>query len=272
MQFGSFSPLVIRPHCPYIEIVSKRLAQLGIAQMAKDVFIIIDTETTQSGMVADFAAIVCDRKGNILHETAILVGDFFSDKEKHPLFHIYGDNNDYFSAATLPKRYAAYEAMLQDGRRVLAAVSAVNRFLSKVKAKYPQAIMTAYNLVFDLGKMNNSGIIADELFPNRFCLWHSATEKFANTRAYKQFVLDNHYFGNRTKTGHMGIKTNADVMAKFLLGEGLPDEPHTAYEDAKYYELPILTALVKNSSKSEYMNPKPYNYRDWAVRDHYKVK
>lgn len=239
----------------------------------KKIFVTIDTETTQDGKVADIGIIVSDKQGNVLHETGILIGDFFSDREAHPLFHIYGDKNDVFSAESLPKRYAAYEQMLQDGRRVLASVGAVNRFLSKVKAKYPQAVLTAYNLAFDLGKMNNSGIIADDLFDSRFCLWYASAQKWGNTRAFKQFALENHFFGNRTnKTGHMGIKTNADVMAKYLLGAGLPDEPHTALEDAKYYELPILTALVKNTSPKEYMNPKPYNYRDFAVKDHFKVK
>jgi hypothetical protein len=235
-------------------------------------FVTIDTETTQSNMVADIGIVVSNRAGKILHETGILIGDFFSDKENHPLFHVYGDKNDVFSKASLPARYAAYEAMLQDGRRVLASVGAVNRFLSKVKAKY-NPIMTAYNIAFDLDKMNKSGIVADELFPDRFCLWHAATAKWANTRAFKEFALENHFFGNRTsKTGHMGIKTNADVMAKYLLGAGLADEPHTALEDAKYYEVPILTALVKNTPKQVYMNPPPYNYRDFAVKNHYRVK
>ena len=239
---------------------------------SKKFFLTIDTETTQDGKVADIGIVVSDRKGNIHYETGVLIGDFFSDKEKHPLFHIYGDKNDVFSAASLPARYEAYEQMLQDGRRVLASVNAVNRVLAKIAAKY-SPVLTAYNLAFDRDKMNNSGIVADELFPNSFCLWYAATAKWADTRAYKQFVLENHFFGNRTnKTGHMGIKTNADVMAKFLLGIGLPDEPHTALEDAKYYEVPILTALVKNTSPAEYMNPPPYNYRELAVRDHYRVK
>lgn len=239
---------------------------------AKKFFVTIDTETTQSGMVADIGIVVSDRKGEIHHETGILIGDFFSDKEKHPLFHVYGDKNDVFSKESLPARYAAYEQMLQDGRRVLASVNAVNRYLSKIAAKY-NPVMTAYNLAFDRDKMNNSGIIANELFPQSFCLWHAAVAKWGNTKGFKQFALDNHFFGNRThKTGHMGIKTNADVMAKYLLGPGLADEPHTALEDAKYYEVPILTALVKNTSPKEYMNPKPYNYREFAVRDHFKVK
>lgn len=238
----------------------------------KKFFVTIDTETTQTGMVADIGIVVSDRKGEIHHEAGILLGDFFSDRENHPLFHIYGDKNDVFSAASLPKRYAEYEQMLQDGRRMLASVAAVNRYLSKIAVKY-QPVMTAYNLAFDADKMRNSGIIADELFPQRFCLWHAATEKWANTRAYKNFVLDLHYFGNRThKTGHMGMKTNADVMAKFLLGADLADEPHTALEDAKFYEVPILTKLVQTTSPKQYMNPKPYNYREWALRDHFKVK
>lgn len=238
----------------------------------KKYFVTIDTETTQSGKVADMGIVVSDRKGNIHYEVGILIGDFFSNQEDHPLFHIYGDKNDVFSKESLPARYAAYEQMLQDGRRVLASVGAVNRVLSKIAAKY-SPVMTAYNLAFDRDKMNNSGIIANELFPNQFCLWHAAVAKWANTRQYKSFALRNHFFGNRTsKTGHMGIQTNADVMAKFLLGEGLADEPHTALEDAKYYEVPILTALVKNTSPAEYMNPPPYNYRNFAVRDHFKVK
>lgn len=238
----------------------------------KKFFLTIDTETTQTNMVADMGIVVSDKQGNIHYEMGILIGDFFSDKESHPLFHVFGDKGDVFSKESLPTRYAAYEQMLQDGRRVLASVGAVNRVLSKIAAKY-SPVMTAYNLAFDRDKMNKSGIIANDLFPNQFCLWHAAAAKWGNTRAFLNFALQNHYFGNRTsKTGHMGIQTNADVMAKFLLGAGLADEPHTALEDAKYYEVPILTALVKNTSPADYMNPPPYNYRDFAVRDHFTVK
>ena len=233
-------------------------------------FITIDTETTQTNMVADFAAVVTDKTGKIYHEIGILVGDFFSDKEKHPLFHIFGDKNDVFSKESLPDRYAAYEAMLQNGRRVLASVGAVNRWLAKAQAMY-NPTLTAYNLAFDLGKMNNSGIIADDLFTDRFCLWYAATEKWGHSKAYKDFVLRNHLFGNRTKGGHIGYQTKADAMAKFLLGDELPDEPHTALEDAKFYEVPILTALVKNTSPKNYMNPAPYNWRNHSLRDNFRA-
>lgn len=237
----------------------------------KKFFLTIDTETTQTNMVADFGAVVTDKQGNIHHETGILIGDFFSDREKHPLFHIYGDKNDIFSKESLPARYANYEAMLQNGQRVLASVAGVNRWLAKVKAKY-NPVMTAYNLAFDRDKMNKSGIVANDLFPEQFCLWHAATEKWGRSRAYRQFVLDNHFFGNRTKGGHIGYQTKADSMAKFLLGADLVDEPHTALEDARDYEVPILTALVKNTLPRDYMNPPAYNWRDFAMKDNFIVK
>jgi hypothetical protein len=237
----------------------------GFLLMAKKkFFLIVDTETTQTNRVADFGAVVCDKQGNIHHEIGILVGDFFSDKENHPLFHIYGDKNDVFSKESLPKRYANYENMLQSGKRYLASVNAVNRWLAKVQAKY-SPVLTAYNLAFDLDKCEKSGIVLDG-FESRFCLWYSSAEKWGHRKDYLQFALDNHFFGNRTNGGHMGVQTKADRMAKFL-HPGLPDEPHTALEDARDYERLILTALVKNTPPSVYMNAKPYVWRDYAVRD-----
>jgi len=231
-------------------------------------FLTIDTETTQTGKVADLGVVVSDKSGTIHYEQGLLLADFYSDTEAHPLFHVYGDRNDVFSAATLPARYAAYEAMLQDGRRMICSVAAVNRLFAKIAARY-NPVATAYNKAFDWEKLESSGVPVADFFPKSFCLWHAAVAKWGNTREYKAFALQQHRFGARTKGGHMGIQTKADVMAKFLLGEHLPDEPHTALEDARDYEVPILTRLVKNTSPNVYMYPPAYNWRDWAVRDHY---
>lgn len=236
----------------------------------KKFFLIVDTETTQSGMVADFGAVVVDKQGTIHREMGILVGDFFSDRENHPLFHIYGDKNDVFSKATLPLRYERYEQMLQNGERYLASVGAVNRWLARVAAHY-SPVMTAYNLAFDREKLSNSGIIANELFPETFCLWHAAVAKWGKTKAFREYVLANHHFGKRTKHGNMTMRTNAEAMAAFITGNELM-EPHTALEDARDFERPILAALVKNTSPSIYMNPPSYNWRHWQLKDHFTAK
>ena len=231
----------------------------------KKYFLTIDTETTQTDNIADFGAIVSDKQGRIVKECGVLLADFYTDRDNHPLFHM----GDFLGgAANLPKRYAEYDAMLQDGRRMLASVSAVNRWLARVNAEY-QPVLTAYNLAFDRGKMRNSGIDCDQ-FAESFCLWHAAANKWGNSRKYRQFVLDNHYFGNRTERGHMGYQTKADIMAKFLLGPEYPDEPHTALEDARDYEVPILTKLVNSTKVAHYMNPEPYNWRNFALRDCFK--
>lgn len=226
-------------------------------------FLIVDTETTQDGKVADFGAVVVDRQGNIHHEAGVLVKEFYYDRVNHPLFF----QGDFLGgAANLPRRYAGYDAMLDAGSRVAASVAGVNKWLAKVSAKY-SPVLTAYNLAFDLDKCNNSGIILDG-FDQRFCLWHAAASKWGQSRDYLRFALDNHYFGNRTSSGHMGVQTKADRMAKFL-HPGLPDEPHTALEDARDYERLILAALVKNTPPAVYMNPPAYNWRDFALRDLY---
>ena len=235
----------------------------------KKFFLIVDTETTQTNMVADFGAVVCDKQGNIHHEIGILTGDFFSDRKNHPLFHIYGDANDVFSKASLPRRYANYEAMLQNGQRYLASVSAINRWLAKVEKKY-EPILTAYNLPFDLDKCDKSGIVLD-YFDKRFCLMKAAQDKWAGTKPYLAFALKNHFFSNRTQKGNMTVQTKADRIAKFLHPE-LPDEPHTALEDARDYERLILAALVKGTSPQVYMNPIGKTWHDLKVRDLFMPK
>lgn len=227
-------------------------------------FVVIDTETTQTEKVADIGIVVTDKTGRIHYEGGFLVAETYCDADNHPLFHIFGDANDVFSAASLPARRAAYDQMIKDGRRMVASVGAINSLLAKIAVRYNDPVMTAYNVAFDKGKCRNTGIDLS-MFSQSFCLWHAAAEKWGHTKAYRQFVLENWFFGNKTKTGHVGIQTKADVMAKFLLGAGLEDEPHTALEDARDYEVPILAALVKNTSPSVYMKPTPYNYRDFSA-------
>jgi hypothetical protein len=236
----------------------------------KKFFLTIDTETTQTGMVADFGAVVTDLKGNIHHSIGVLVSDFYLKRDEHPLFYT-RDASPLWGIANLPKRYANYDAMLDNGSRILASVPAINRWLAKVAATY-NPVLTAYNLPFDQDKMTKSGI-DHMLFPKRFCLWHAASSKWGHTKAFRQHVLDAVAFNPPTKFKNMSYITNAEVMARFVLGNPeLEDEPHTALEDIVDYELPILNALVKSTKAKEYMNPTPYNWRDYQVKDWFTVK
>ena len=230
-------------------------------------YLIIDTETTQDGKVADFGALVCDRKGRIYHETGILVRGIYDDKENHPLFY-HGDADPLWGRSTLPKRYARYDSMIDNGQRLLASVPAINRWLGKVIGKY-NPTLTAYNLAFDLDKLNNTGIDVSGCSA-RFCLWHAAAHKWARTKAYRKFILETGEFNNRTALGNWSYRTKAETMARYLLGADLPDEPHTALEDARDYEMPILQALAQRVPRNKMINPPPFTWRDVQVTDAFK--
>jgi hypothetical protein len=237
---------------------------------SKDFFLIVDTETTIGDKVADFGAIITDRKGKIHAQAGVLIREFFLDRANYPLFH---DNSidPLWGARNLPKRYAEYDAMLSDGRRMLASVPALNRWLARAKTQY-NPVLTAYNLAFDKSKCSNSGIDLD-LFDRRFCLWHHSANKWAKTKAFRQFALDSHCFNKPTKLGNMTYLTNAEVMARFILDDPtLEDEPHTALEDARDYELPILLALIKKQSTKKLLEQVPgYNWREFQVKDWFKA-
>ena len=223
----------------------------------KQYFLIADTETTMDNTVADFGAIICDRQGNIHAECAVLVKGEFDAKE---LFHDAKSKDAIWTLDGLKRRKENYTKMLNEGTRMLASVSAINRWLEKANAKYNPEL-TAYNLAFDLDKCANTGIDLN-MFSTRFCLWYLACGHYAKTKAYKQFVMDNKLF-----TDKFNMKTNAEVMASFVSGEMLPPEPHTAIEDAKFYELPILKSIIAKRNWKE--KTKPYNWREYQMKDNY---
>lgn len=235
----------------------------------KNYFLIVDSETTQDNLVADFGAVICDAKGNVLNQCAVLIGGIYNSPE-HPLFFDSTAPSDaIWSKAGQDRRYATYNNMLQSGSRMLASVNAVNNWLAKAASQY-NPILTAYNLPFDRDKCSKTGIDLS-LFSRSFCLWAKAWELIGQGRDYKKFVLANHLFNSVTTLGNMTYKCNAETVAGFLSGT-ISDEPHTALEDVLFYELPILKAILKRQSVKKILaENSSYNWRNAQVRDHFSV-
>ena len=223
---------------------------------------VIDTETTSDDKVYDFAAVICDRNGKIVKSCAVIVGES-ADKD---LFY------DANAKGIWSKQYAAekknkYNEMLISGSRMLASVNAINRWLEKARGEF-DPIITAYNIAFDRSKCANTGIDLS-IFSNSFCLWHLSCAVYAKTKAYRAFILENHYFNNRTDKGNMGYKTNAEVMAHFVTGN-YSEEPHTALEDAQFYEIPILVSILKKKNWKEKLGY-AYNWKDYQLKDNFSA-
>ena len=237
----------------------------------KQYFITVDTETTISGKVADFAAVVTDRGGNIITQCAVLVAGVYNDREKDPLFYDTTSGATLWSKNNLTARYSAYDCMIESGIRMLASPSAINKWLQKANDLYDPTL-TAYNLPFDLGKCTNTGIDLS-IFKNRFCLWAVACAVYAKTKPYLHFILDTHAFNPPTGKGNMTFKTNAEVMTRFITNQpDLEDEPHTALEDVLYYELEILNRIVKRFSTKKILEiSTTYNWREFQVKNWFTV-
>ena len=75
----------------------------------------------------------------------------------------------------------------------------------------------------------------------------AAKRKIGVLAEYQQFCIDR---GLLTAKGHKPQMT-ADAMAKFILGDSLEDEPHTALEDARDYEAAILTHILRDTTRAQ---------------------
>lgn len=229
----------------------------------KQFFAILDTETTMANTVADFAIIICDREGKIYNQCAVLVNGHYGNFE---LFHDKAAN-DIWGYDGLNKRKANYVKMLDSGTRMLASTNAINKWIQQAIGKY-NPILTAYNLAFDKDKCEKTEIDLSG-FTDNFCLWQASVGNICNTKQYRQFVLDNHGFNKPTQFGNMTMQTNAEIVCGFIKGD-IIDEPHTALEDARDFELPILCEILKKRKWREKVTP--YNWREFQVKNHFVAK
>lgn len=228
----------------------------------KQYFIGVDTETSITDKVVDFAAVVTDRHGNIETKCAVMVEGVFGVES------LFFDKNmsGIWAQSSVKKRTDKYREMLNNGSRMLASVAAINRWLEKAAGKYNPTLY-AYNLPFDNSKCVNTGIDLT-MFSARFDLWAAAVGAICNTKAYRQFVLQNHRFNNVTGKGNMTFKTDAETVTGFLSGN-MQDEPHTALEDLIGWEIPTLVHILKKKSWQDKITP--YNWKTHQVKDHYRA-
>ena len=210
--------------------------------MNKHYYLIVDTETTKFQTVADFGAVVVDRKGAIIEQFGALVLGHFGQM---PLFSDPTANPDAFwSAQSAQRRLKNYDEMLETGERSISSPALINQWLAGINARYAP-ILTAYNIAFDFGKCRNTRINLG-IFNSRFCLMRTAKRKIGVLADYQAFCYDNNLLTAKLRKPQM----TADAMAKYICPE-MPDEPHTALEDARDYEALILSYLLRNTTRKK---------------------
>ena len=213
--------------------------------MSKHYYIIVDTETTRRDTVADFGAVVVDRKGKIVDQFgALVLGHFgkfalFSDPSL--------DSSEFWSDQSAQRRQKNYEAMLEAGQRSISSPALIQQWLWATNARYAP-VLTAYQLSFDFGKCEKTRINLG-IFSERFCLMKAAKRQIGTLAEYHAFCNANGFLTAKRRDPSM----TADTMAKFILGVSLEDEPHTALEDSQFYEAPILTKILESVTRKQIM-------------------
>ena len=206
-------------------------------------YLIVDTETTKRGTVADFGAVVMTKQGQIVEQFGAMVHGHFG---KLPLFSDpSADPAAFWSEQSAHRRAKNYDDMLESGERSISSVSLINQWLTGVNTRYNPAL-TAYNIAFDLGKCRNTRINLGQ-FGTRFCLLKAAKKQIGTLAEYHEFCHAHGYLTAKLKRPSM----TADTMAKFIFGTSLEDEPHTALEDARDYEAPILTKILESVTRKQ---------------------
>lgn len=206
-------------------------------------YLIVDTETTKRGTVADFGAVLMTKQGEIVERFGAMVLNHFGSL---PLFSDpSADPEAFWSEQSAKRREKDYYSMLDSGERSISSVGLINQWLAGINARYAP-VLTAYNLAFDLGKCRNTRIDLG-IFAQSFCLMKAAKRQIGTLAEYHDFCHDNRFLTLALRKPSM----TADTMAKFILGWDLEDEPHTALEDAQFYEAPILTKILESVTRKQ---------------------
>jgi hypothetical protein len=206
-------------------------------------YLIVDTETTKKQTVADFGAVIVTKQGEIVERFGAMVLGHFGTL---PLFaDATAPDSALWSEQSAKRREKDYYSMLDTGERSIASPALINQWLVRVNAQYAP-VLTAYNLAFDLGKCRNTRIDLG-IFGQSFCLMKAAKRQIGTLAEYHDFCHDNRFLTLALRKPSM----TADTMAKFILGVSLEDEPHTALEDAQFYEAPILTKILESVTRKQ---------------------
>ena len=210
-------------------------------------YLIVDTETTQRGTVADFGAVIVTKQGEIVEQFGAMVLGHFG---KLPLFSDpNADADAFWSEQSAYRRAKNYDDMLESGERSISSPALINQWLAGIKARY-NPTLTAYNLAFDLGKCRNTRINLG-IFGSRFCLMKSAKRKIGVLACYQDFCKARGLLTAKLRKPSM----TADAMAKYIADTeysgSLADEPHTALEDARDYEAMILAYILRDTTRKQ---------------------
>lgn len=207
----------------------------------KKLYLVCDTETlgiAPANIVYDIAWRIIDKQGNIYKECAYLVKEIMCNKE-------------LMQSAYYADKVPAYRTLYKQGRRLLKDLEDIKQeLIADLKCV---DYFTAYNAQFDMGAIQKTFNIKIE--KEVYCIWKNSAHIFGTRKGYKEYCKKN---GLYSEAGN--VRTNAEVMFRYLEGKHDFIEEHMALEDV-CIEHVILEHLFRQKKKNHWQQ---MNWRSGA--------
>lgn len=211
---------------------------------SKKYYLVLDVETansTDDALVYDLGYVVCDKKGNIYEADSFIVSDIFF-KEAELM-------KSAYYATKIPKYLEGIKARAFN---VVTFQQAREALLGAMK-RYNVEAVCAYNANFDYTALNTTQRWLTKskyrfFLPygtKVYCIWHMACQLICTQKAYIKFCLEN---GFVSSSGN--IKTNAETVYAYMMGDCGYEENHTGLEDV-LIETKILAKCFAQHKKVE---------------------
>jgi hypothetical protein len=216
----------------------------------KHFYLQLDTETCgdlDNPFVYDLGMAIIDRQGNIYETFNFVIYDVFVGMK------------DLMATAYYAEKIPQYEQDLKNGVRKMVKWRTAVRIIRQLIKKYTVKAVIAHNTRFDINAINNTNNAVKTsykyVFPygiEKWCTLRMAQQTFAKSKKYIKYCED---FGYLTKNNRP--KLTAEVLYRYITGDELFNEAHTALQDV-YCELTILLAEFAFHKKlvKTYYNPK----------------
>ena len=210
----------------------------------KKLYLVLDTETlgiAPKNIVYDIAWRIVDKNGVIYKECAYLVKEIMCNKE-------------LMQSAYYAEKIPAYRTLWKQGTRLLKDLQDIKaELLADLKCV---DYFTAYNAQFDKGAIEKTFNIKIE--KEMYCIWKNSAHIFGTRKGYKEYCKNN---GHVSEAGN--VKTNAEVMYRYLEEKHSFIEEHMALEDVKIEHV-ILYHLFRQKKKNYWQS---MNWKSGAWQD-----
>ena len=189
-----------------------------------DLFIVVDTETTNSlddPICYDVGFAVVDRIGNVLEKYSFVVADVFLDK-------------DLMASAYFAEKIPQYWEDIKNKKRILAKFSTIRKIFAQACRKYSIKCVCAHNARFDNRSLNLTLRFLTcskyrYFFPYGVEIWDTlkmSREVLNKNSEYGEFCYTNNYLTQR-----LCKRFTAEIIFRFLTDNVNFEESHTGLED-----------------------------------------